>query len=247
MEPDAMLPGGLVSGVTRVGDTVRRTPASNSVFVHQVLERLAATQWTGAPRFHGLDEEGREVLDFIAGVSGVEPPVRARAGEDGPLTALTRLVRQLHDLTANTRLAGSEDVVCHHDLDPRNTVYRQHGRELVPVALIDWDLAAPGRRVHDVARIAWQFLPLGPQVSDVADTARRLRLVVDAYGLDEREELLPTVLWWQERCWRGIAAGADLGEPAMVALQTAGVVAAVQDARAWTHDHLTVLEAALAV
>ena len=247
MKPDAVLLGGCVSTVAKVGDTVRRTPAPNAVFVHQVLEHLAATGWTGAPRFHGLDEEGREVLDFVAGLSGVEPSVRARAGEDEPLAALTHLVRQLHDLTADTHLAGSQEAVCHHDLDPRNTVYRQRGAGLVPVALIDWDLAAPGRRVQDVARVAWQFLPLGPEVADVVDTARRLRLVVDAYGLEEREELLPTVLWWQERCWRGIAAGAARGEPAVVALQTAGVVAQVQEARAWTHDHLAVLEAALTV
>lgn len=96
-----------------------------------------------------------------------------------------------------------------------------------------------------MARIVWHFLPLGPEVTDVASTARRLRLVSDTYGLENRDELLPTVLWWQERCWRGIAAGAAAGEPAMVALQCAGVVTAVQEAQAWSQDHLIVLEAAL--
>ena len=244
-QPESALPGGFVSAVVRVGDTVHRTPGANAPFVHRLLEHLASTGWTGAPRFRGFDEQGREVLDFVQGSTGVEPGVRARAGEDEPLVAMTRLVRALHDLTAGTDLAGGQEVVCHHDLDPRNTVYRERGARLTPVALVDWDLAAPGRRVQDVARVAWQFLPLAAGVTDVAGTARRLRLVVDAYGLEDRDELLPTVLWWQERCWRGIAAGAGAGAPAMVALRSAGVVTAVRDAQTWTAHHRTTLEAAL--
>lgn len=158
---------------------------------------------------------------------------------------LTRLVRELHDLTAGTTLAGRQEVVCHHDLDPRNTVYQEQGGQLTPTALIDWDLAAPGRRVQDVARILWQFLPLSAEVTDVASTARRVRLVADTYGLQDRDELLPTVLWWQERCWRGIAAGAAAGEPAMVSLRSDGVVIAVREAHTWTQDHLSVFQAAL--
>jgi aminoglycoside phosphotransferase (APT) family kinase protein len=246
MEPVQSLPGGFISAVTRTGGTVRRTPGSNAVFVHELLEHLARAGWAGAPRFHGFDEQGQEVLDFVPGRSGVEPEVRARAGEDGSLVTLTRLVRTFHDLTAGTPLAGQQEVVCHHDLDPRNTVYQDQGGQLRPVALIDWDLAAPGRRVQDVARILWQFLPLAPEVTDIADTARRLRLVVDTYGLEDRDELMPTVLWWQERCWRGIATGAAVGESAMVALQSTGVVTAVRAAQMWTQDHRTALEAALA-
>jgi hypothetical protein len=82
-------------------------------------------------------------------------------------------------------------------------------------------------------------------VIDVADTARWLRLVVDAYERRDREELLPTVLWWQERCWRGIEAGAAADDRAMPALRSAGVVSAVRDAQEWTTEHVATLEAAL--
>jgi hypothetical protein len=245
MDSGQSLPGGFLSAVTRVGDTVHRTPGPDAVFVHRLLAHLEAAGWTGAPRFHGLNAEGREILDFVPGRTGVEPAVRARVGEDAPLVALTRLVRELHDLTAGTALAGGQEVVCHHDLDPRNTVYQEQGGQLIPVALVDWDLAAPGRRVQDVARILWQFLPLAPGVTDVADTARRLRLVAETYDVQDRDELLPTVLWWQQRCWRGIVAGAAAGEPAMVALRAAGVVTTVREAQAWTQDHRSVLEASL--
>jgi aminoglycoside phosphotransferase len=240
------LSGGFVSSVIRDGDTVRRGAGSpNATFVHQLLRHLDEVGWHGAPRFHGLDEDGAEILDFIPGQSGAEPAVRARVGEDVALTELTRMVRRLHDLTAGTALAGGQEVVCHHDLDPRNTIYRDDDGRLRPVALIDWDIAGPGRRVQDVARIAWQFLPLAPEVSDVNDTARRLRLIVDEYRLEEPEELVPTVLWWQERCWRGIEAGAEVGEPAMVALRNAGVVTGVRSAEEWTREHQSTLAAAL--
>jgi Ser/Thr protein kinase RdoA (MazF antagonist) len=64
---------------------------------------------------------------------------------------VARLVRQFHDLTAGTALAGHHEAVCHNDLSPKNTVYRDLEAGWRPVAFIDWDLAAPGARLHDVA------------------------------------------------------------------------------------------------
>ncbi|MEV4002320.1 phosphotransferase [Actinomadura sp. NPDC049753] len=125
------------------------------------------------------------------------------------------------------------EVACHNDLSPKNTVYRELGAGLRPVAFIDWDLAAPGRRIHDVAHVCWQYVRLGPGVSDVGEAARRVRLVCDAYGLVDRSELVDVILWWQDRCWRGIAAVAEAGDPAMDRLRGAGVVGEVQAAYRW--------------
>lgn len=47
------------------------------------------------------------------------------------------LVREFHDLTAGSTLAGDAEVVCHNDLSPKNTVYRDPGTGLRPVAFID--------------------------------------------------------------------------------------------------------------
>jgi hypothetical protein len=56
-------------------------------------------------------------------------------------------------------------------------------------------LAGPGDRLHDVAHVCWQFLPLGPAVGDLDAAARRLRLVCDSYGLEDRTGLVDTILW----------------------------------------------------
>lgn len=72
-----------------------------------------------------------------------------------------------------------------------------------------------------------------------------MRLIADAYGLTGRDELVTSVLWWQDRCWRGIADAADTGEKTMVRLREAGVVDEIQAAHRWTARNQAVLEHAL--
>jgi aminoglycoside phosphotransferase (APT) family kinase protein len=77
-----------------------------------------------------------------------------------------------------------------------NTVYGPAGH---PRAFIDWDLAAPASPVWDLAWAANRFVPLydaqtsGRLGYPCGRQAERLWLLCDAYGLDERDELLPTV------------------------------------------------------
>ncbi|MBE1489629.1 phosphotransferase [Plantactinospora soyae] len=242
-EPE-LLSGGFVNVVVRVGDTVRRPVSPSSGFVRDVLGFLEHCQWPGAPRHLGFDDQGREVLTFLAGHVAWEKAQPAEVRSDQGLVAVSRLVRQLHDLTAGSDLAGDQEVVCHNDLSPRNTVYRDLGDGLHPVAFIDWDLAAPGSRVHDVAHVCWQYVGLGPGV-DIAEAARLVRLIADAYGLLARGELIRTILWWQDRCWRGIATAAAAGEPAMVRLCALGVVNEVRAAYQWTAEQRLALERAM--
>ncbi|MEU7187599.1 phosphotransferase [Streptomyces sp. NPDC045369] len=239
------LPGGFVQHVVRVGATVRRPASAATVFVGELLKLFEAHGWPGAPRYLGIDEDGRETLTYLDGhvAWAREQPPAVHAAES--LERVTRLVREFHDLTAGTALAGAHEVVCHNDLAPRNTVYRPAGGTLRPVAFIDWDLAAPGERVHDVAHVCWQYIRLGPRVKDVADSARRLRLVADTYGLTDRDGLIPAILWWQDRCRRGIEAAARAGDPPMVRLRDAGAVTEVRDAFAWVGAHRDLLARAL--
>lgn len=240
------LAGGTVSTVVRIGDTVRRTPGPRPGFVRDLLVALESAGWPGAPRHLGTDPAGREVLSFLPGYVAWQddPPAAVRA--EPALTAVAVLVRQFHDLTAGSALAGDREVVCHNDLAPRNTVYADGFR---PAAFIDWDLAAPGDRIADVAHVCWQYVPLRPG-TDPARAARTLAAVADAYDpgreLIDRGALLDTVLWWQDRCRRGIEIAADAGDPAMVRLRERGAVRAVRAAYEWTAAHRATLSTSLA-
>jgi hypothetical protein len=241
-ETEQRLAGGAVTEVVRVGDTVRRSPGANTPFVRRLLARFEAARWSGAPRHLGVDGKGREILAFIEGRCGSEDEALAHRCSDTHLAAHARLLRTAHDLTARTGLAGQAEVVCHNDLAPRNTIYDAAG---APIAFIDWDLAAPGRRIEDVAHAAWQFLPLAPNATDLPAVCHRLSVFVDAYGLADRGDLLDTVLWWQDRCWRGIEAKAAAGDPAMVRLRDRGAARDMRAHHAWTLRHRAALDAAL--
>ena len=80
------------------------------------------------------------------------------AATDRALTAVARLTREFHDLTAGTAPVGADEVLCHHDLAPNNTVYRAG----VPYAFIDWDIAGPGTCVQDIAHICGSGSTSGP-------------------------------------------------------------------------------------
>jgi hypothetical protein len=235
------LPGGYVNEVVRVGDTVRRRPGDRADFVHRLLDHFARHDWPGAPRFLGLDGQGREILTFVDGHVPWDSPSDV-CSADG-LARVARLVRQCHDLTAGTPQAGGHEVVCHNDLSPKNTVYADRGSR--PIAFVDWDIAAPGSRIHDVAHVCWQYVDLGPAVVDARHAADLVRVICDAYGPVDRTRVVDTVLWWQDRCRRGIESAADAGDLPMTRLRDAGVVTAVRAAHDWVLAHRAVLEQAL--
>lgn len=241
MEEEA-LAGGFVSGVVRVGETVRRPAAP--AYTRKLLTFLAERGWPGAPRWPGVDERGRDVVSYLDGDVPWQRERQDVVRTDAALERIATLVRELHDLTAGTDLAGDAEVACHNDLSPKNTVYRDTRGAALPVALLDWDIAGPGRRVHDVAHVCWQFVDLGPR-SAPGPAARRVRLVADTYGLADRDELVDAVLWWQDRCWRGIESRAAAGDPAMVRLRDGGAAAAVRADHAWTANHRATLDRAL--
>ncbi|WP_328813975.1 aminoglycoside phosphotransferase family protein [Nonomuraea cypriaca] len=164
--------------------------------MHALLGHLAAGGFEGAPRSHGVDGEGREVLDFVAG-EVPDHPLPEWALSDGALAGVAKLLRAYHDATADFLKfhempdsawyfppESPAEVICHGDVAPYNCVFRD-GR---PVAFIDFDTAHPGPRVWDVSYAAYRFVPLSDPdhtpTFPVAEQARRLRLFADAYGLD---------------------------------------------------------------
>jgi hypothetical protein len=227
------LPGGFVNNVVRVGDTVRRVPGERASFVRELLGVLDG--WAGAPRFLGVDEEGREILSFVDGYVAWEEPRKPAIYQRQALESVGRLVREFHDLTAGTTLAGDQEVACHNDLSPKNTVYTADGTEAI--TFIDWDIAAPGRRIHDVAFICWQYAELG----DVARVVPQWRALLTGYGATDTSDLLDTILWWQTRTADGIESEAALADPAMTRLVELGVPTAVRESRDWISTNAAVL------
>ncbi|SCG47418.1 phosphotransferase [Micromonospora humi] len=242
------LPGGFIAEVVRIGDTVRRTPPADADFVAGLLRHLAATAPGVAPAYLGMDDRGRQVLSHVDGVVPWRDREDPAFFADAALSRLAGLIRAVHDACAGTGLAGGAETVCHRDLSPKNTVYRIGPAGPVPVALLDWDLAGPGRRIEDVAFAGWHWADLGGD-ADPAELGRRCRLLCDAYegpsgGLLPRPELVAVMLDQLDGTWRGIDAGADRDRPGMRRLRAAGAVEAVRGWHDWLRRHRTAVEAA---
>jgi hypothetical protein len=234
-DSERYLSGGTMTPVVRVGATVHRATGPWSCTVHQLLRHLADAGFDGAPRYLGTDPQGREILSFIDGEVTAEcTPVGLY--ESAALTGAARLLRQFHDATLGFPAAHAEGwqiqigapttgpVICHNEIGPYNTVYRS-GR---PIAFIDWDFAAPGPREWDVAYALWRFVPLYDDETcaelgwPTAPRGPRIARFLDAYGLDDRRDLLSILRQRQEAIHATIAHRADQGDPVYVNLRREG-------------------------
>lgn len=187
--------------VVRVGDTVRRPLLPWSATVHRVLRHLEAVDFPYSPRVLGIDEEGREVLTFIAGDSG--PAAWERVVDEAGLVAMARLLRDYHQAIQGYSPAPEPGhVICHGDFGPWNLVWR--GTE--PVGIIDWDYVWSQPRIHDVAYALEYVAPFRDDHECVRwlrypgppDRRRRLELFAEAYGLTSIDGLADQVIAQQE-------------------------------------------------
>ena len=153
MDEDLEIPlagGWATEGVVRVGQTVRRPRGANADFVEQLLGHLERVGFNAAPRHLGVDEQGRDILEYIDGQ--VPTDCAGITWSDKQLSGAMALLRRFHDATAGSDLAAGEEVVCHGDFGPWNLIWVGDG----PVSIIDFDNATPGRRLDDVSHAVWK-------------------------------------------------------------------------------------------
>ena len=258
--PEEPLPG-TFSTLTRVGGTVRRSTGPWTPAVHALLRHLERAGFDGAPRVLGFDAQGREVLTYVPG--HVPRNAGPEVATDRALFEVGRLLRRYHGAASGFSLPpgvgwhggagagpGPGEVVCHNDLAPRNTVFRE-GR---PVAFVDFDLASPAPPAWDVAHLAWQFVPLADEAGCARqgwarppDRPGRLRVLCDGYGLPERDRgAFPELIARRmEATASGIEALAAEGVPAHRRWLEEGVPAMVRADRDWVGRHSGGLREAL--
>jgi hypothetical protein len=175
------LEGGITNAgqVVRVGPHVLRPSSPHSGSIHAFLRAVRDAGFAGAPVPVGIDADGRERLVFVHGDVPVAPyPDWSQF--DTALASVARLLRGLHDaargfdprgLGWNDSLAdpAGGTVVCHNDVELSNVVFRDG----VAVALIDFELAAPGRPVYDLAQFARLCVPIDDDVDRIEAAVRR--------------------------------------------------------------------------
>jgi Ser/Thr protein kinase RdoA (MazF antagonist) len=211
-EEETPLPrGDVTEGVVRVGSTVRRPRGPQSDSVAAYLAHLDAAEFGGAPRWHGVDGRGRDVLDYLPGEVPGSPP-EPWAATDAVLEGVAGLLRRLHAASAGfrppdgsrwfgddlvvelpaevERLVAEPELVSHCDVTPQNVVFRERR----PWGLIDFDLSRPTTHLLDVLNTAMHWVPLRhprdrEDVHTAVDAAARLRRFVDAYGLPVEDRL----------------------------------------------------------
>lgn len=252
--------------VVRVGDTVRRTIYPWSASVHLLLQHLESAGFAAAPRFLGIDDEGREVLSYVDGICGADGSngpgfgahVWAMVVPDDGLARFARLLRDYHDAVADfipppdapwaigIGAPGPGEIICHNDIGPWNVVWRGS----TPVCFIDWDYAAPALPLDDVAYALWWSVPFASddecltwrRFSDPPDRRHRLELFAAAYGLTSVDGLIDAVIVRQLKFRATVVEHAQRGIPGAVAEVASGYLDTVDAWITWSGSNRHLLE-----
>jgi len=218
---------GNLGEVVRVGDTVRRPRRQSTESVRALLLHLEACGFDGAPRYLDTDDQAREVLSFVEGDVPL-PPYPEWAMSNETLDSFADLLRRFHAAVASfdaSAVSGWEldwadptggRSIRHNDAFPENVVFRD-GRA---VALIDFDMAAPGRPFWDLAIATQEWMPLhAPQTRrdhpfDV-DAIERFGRFARAYGVgaDDAVELVDVVVEERAQALANIRREVERGDP----------------------------------
>lgn len=234
---ESVLHGGVANAgaVTRQGDHVLRPSNAHTATIHAFLCALADAGFEGASKPVGVDPDGRERLVFIEGDVPI-PPYPPWAQTDAALASIATLLCRYHDAAVVVGVpdgsvwsdemtdpaAGPHDahgplLICHNDVCIENVVFRDG----IAIGLLDFDYAAPGRTLYDLAQFARMCVPVDDPANarmlgwEPNDTAARLRVVTDAYGLSaaDRSEFLGLLAGGIQRGGEFVRRKVEAGDP----------------------------------
>jgi hypothetical protein len=215
------LPGGGVGGAVRVGDTVRRATGPWTPAVHALLTHLDG-RLPGVPRVHGIDDQGREIVDFLPGRIIDIDYERLNVRQIASVVSWTR---RLHAAVADFSHPGpwrhfsvpSPTVIGHNDIAPYNICF--DGDDLVGV--FDWDFAGPTTPLFELAFIAWNCVPLWRDIGTEL-AGERLALIASTYGGFSPLQILRAVPTRIQILLDGIPVAAAAGDAGMTNLMANG-------------------------
>ncbi|PGS49383.1 aminoglycoside phosphotransferase family protein [Bacillus sp. AFS041924] len=231
-ENEEKLTGGNVSNVYRISNTVRRELKPESTKIHKLLIHLEKKGYIYAPKFLGIDENGREILSFIEGEAGNDP-LKEYMWSNDSLKDIAKMLRLYHDAVSDFPLSDDwkaidntprkMEVLCHNDFARYNIIF-QHEK---PVGIIDFDVAGPGPRLWDIAYTLYTCVPLsryylsesGKEVynSPLHNRERikqRVSLFFESYGEEKELDYLKMVLLRLEGLCKTIKRKASEGDVA---------------------------------
>ncbi len=216
------LEGGNVGGAVRIGATVRRPTGPWTPAVHALLDHVARAGLRGVPRVHGIDERGREVLDFVPGeVIDVDSELLTPAR----LSDLAAWTREFHEATTDFDHPGPwrmfpngpTDRIGHNDLAPYNVAFvgdRVSG-------VFDWDMAGPTTTAMELAHQAWNAVPLFREIAPELAAARLVALA-EGYGGVTARDVLDNVDARMNAAAEGVREMIASGDPGGAGLAAVG-------------------------
>lgn len=253
-----ILQGGIANAgaVVREGGHVLRPSNPHTATIHAMLTYLNRQGFTGVSKPIGVDPDGRERLEFIAGDVAI-PPYPAWVQTDHALASVASLLREFHEavrgFVAPSGAIWSDEMcdpgqgsaetrlICHNDVCLENVVFRDGEA----IGLLDFDFAAPGNPLYDLAQFARMCTPVDAAEFaatlgwEPIDVAIRLRVVADAYGLPpDRSEFLEVMAGGIERGGQFVLRRVEAGDPNFIEMwNSMGGMARFDRRRSWFGEH----------